>query len=97
MNVFRRLCDLFFRGDRNRHVRSEPGPTTCESEARRIAESWATEHEKLWTLPASATLEVDHERRFWVVRSNATGRGHRITLSIDDRTGAVVSHHEVPR
>jgi hypothetical protein len=70
---------------------------TSEGEARRIAESWAVEYKKYWTMPASATLQIEGDRRFWIIQSNAHGKGHRIVVTIDDATGQVADQHVLPR
>ena len=72
-------------------------PTTLEDDARRIAAAWAAEHQKRWTLPASASLSDERGRRLWVIQSNAQGKGYSLAITIDDATGNVLAHHEYPR
>jgi hypothetical protein len=73
------------------------GAHMTEAEARRLAESWATENKKYWMTPATAAFKVDEGRRIWLVQSNAHGKGHSILVTIDDATGQVLGHHEYPR
>jgi hypothetical protein len=72
-------------------------PTTLEDEARRIAAAWAAEHQKRWTLPASASLSDETGRRLWLIQSNAQGKGYSLVITIDNATGHVIAHHEYPR
>jgi hypothetical protein len=94
MSVLRRLGELFRRGEKNHH---ELAPTMTETEAYRIAAAWAAEHQKHWALPATASFVIDKGRRLWVVQTNTTGRGHSLAVTVEDETGKVIAHHELPR
>ena len=70
---------------------------TTEAEARSIAKSSAAEQGLFWSGPVEAQAARDGERRVWYVRSNATGRGHSVSVRIDDETRRVEGHHVLPQ
>lgn len=68
-----------------------------EAEACSIAQGWAAEQRLFWSEPVEARAARDGERRVWYVQSNAAGRGHSISVRIDDETRRVEGHHVLPR
>ncbi len=94
MSIFSRFASIFRRGH---EAHERVVPTTAEEDALSIAAAWAREHRKHWMLPVSASLESIEGRRIWVIQTNATGKGHSLTVSIDDETGQIVGQHELPR
>jgi hypothetical protein len=98
MNFLRRFGRFFgVSSARGTAGRDLAPPTTFEDDARRIAAAWASEHQKRWSLPPSASLSEESGRRLWLIQSNAGGKGYRVAITIDDATGQVIAHHEYPR
>lgn len=82
---------------RKANDRSAGAFKTTEAEACSIARGWAAEQGLFWSEPVEARAARDGERRVWYVQSNATGRGHSVSVRIDDETRQVEGHHVLPR
>jgi len=93
VNTLRRLLG-WFQGEPSG---PDPGEKahTPRSEVERIATEWAEGNGKLMSRPLNVTFKVERGRAVWVVESNYGGKGHRIFVTVDDATAAVVAHDEI--
>jgi hypothetical protein len=70
---------------------------TSESTAIALAGEHATRRNLRWEAPIDAQLMLHRGRPCWSVKSNATGRGFSVEVTIDDGSGTVLATRTLPR
>jgi hypothetical protein len=88
MMFLRRLLGLS-RSPKHGDLLTKTLARTIEEKALRTASDAAKSKGLLWTEPILAEYRYSPEGNYWLIQSNWTGRGHRVFVTIDDRTGDV--------
>lgn len=70
-------------------------PSFPEAEVRQLARDWAQGQGLHWVEPSECSY--DPKSRVWSVRSNASGKGFSVRVTLDDVAGQVIGHHVYPR
>jgi hypothetical protein len=70
---------------------------TSESNALQIARLSIEHRGQAWIEPILAEYRDSAKGAYWLIRTNWTGRGHSVIVTIDDRTSRVIGSRSLPR